>query len=101
MRSVMLLMMVPLATMTFIPNEPNGTIATTLSWIPPWTPFVMMNRMAANPPAVEIYGTAFVMLISIALVFWASARIFRIGVLRTGQPPKLLELFSWLKSESR
>ena len=34
MSPLMLLMMVPLATMTFIPSEPNGTIATTLSWIP-------------------------------------------------------------------
>ncbi|MEC9476761.1 MAG: ABC transporter permease [Planctomycetota bacterium] len=99
MSPLMLLMMVPLATMTFIPSEPNGTIATTLSWIPPWTPFVMMNRMAANPPAVEVYGTALVLLVSVIFVFWASAKVFRIGVLRTGQPPKLFELLGWLKSE--
>ena len=98
MSPLMLLMMVPLATMTFIPSEPNGTIATTLSWIPPWTPFVMMNRMAASPPQSEVYGTALVLLVSVGLVFLASAKIFRMGVLRTGQPPKLLELFGWLKS---
>ncbi|NRA74554.1 MAG: ABC transporter permease [Planctomycetes bacterium] len=101
MSPLMILMMVPLATMTFIPNDPNGTIATTLSWIPPWTPFVMMNRMAANPPASEVYGTALVLFVSVVIVFWASAKIFRIGVLRTGQPPKLLELFGWLKSRTR
>ena len=97
MSPLMLLMMVPLGTMTFIPNDPNGAIATTLSWIPPWTPFVMMNRMAASPPASEIYGTAIMLLISIVVVFWLSAKIFRIGVLRSGQPPKLLELFRWLR----
>ena len=100
MAPLMLLMMVPLATMTFIPSEPNGTIATTLSWIPFWTPFVMMNRMAASPPEFEIYGTALVLLVSVGLVFLVSARIFRIGVLRTGQPPKLLELLGWLKSRT-
>jgi ABC-2 type transport system permease protein len=97
MSPLMLLMMVPLGTMTFIPNDPNGAIATTLSWIPPWTPFVMMNRMAASPPASEIYGTAIMLLISVVAVFWLSAKIFRIGVLRSGQPPKLLELFRWLR----
>ena len=97
MSPLMLLMMVPLGTMTFIPNDPNGAIATTLSWIPPWTPFVMMNRMAASPPASEIYGTAIMLLISVVVVFWLSAKIFRIGVLRSGQPPKLLELFRWLR----
>ena len=73
-------------TVESIPNDPNGAIATTLSWIPPWTPFVMMNRMAANPPASEVYGTALVLFVSVVIVFWASAKIFRIGVLRTGQP---------------
>jgi ABC-2 type transport system permease protein len=98
MAPLMLLMMVPLGTMTFIPNDPNGTIATTLSWIPPWTPFVMMNRMAANPPAIEIYGTGALLIVSVVVVFWASAKVFRIGVLRTGQPPKILEMLGWLKS---
>ncbi|HIO66481.1 MAG TPA: ABC transporter permease, partial [Planctomycetes bacterium] len=97
---LMLVMMVPLGTMTFIPNDPNGAIATTLSWIPPWTPFVMMNRMAANPPAFDVYGTSLLLLVSVVLVFLASAKIFRIGVLRTGQPPKLLELLGWLKSKT-
>jgi len=97
---LMLVMMVPLGTMTFIPNDPNGAIATTLSWIPPWTPFVMMNRMAANPPAFDVYGTSLLLLVSVVLVFLASAKIFRIGVLRTGQPPKLLELLGWLRSKT-
>ncbi len=100
MSPLMLLMMVPLGTMTFIPSEPNGAIATTLSWIPPWTPFIMMNRMAANPPAFEIYGTGILLFVSVLVVFWASSRIFRIGVLRTGQPPKLMELIGWMKSSN-
>jgi hypothetical protein len=40
------------------------------------------------------------MMVSVVLVFLASAKIFRIGVLRTGQPPKLLELLGWLKSKT-
>ncbi len=34
-----MLMMVPLLTMTFIPKDPNGTLARVLSWIPIYTPF--------------------------------------------------------------
>jgi hypothetical protein len=60
----------------------------------------MMNRMAANPPAFDVYGTSLLLLVSVVIVFLASAKIFRSGVLRTGQPPKFLELLGWLKSKT-
>ncbi|KAA3609022.1 MAG: ABC transporter permease [Planctomycetota bacterium] len=97
MGPVMLIMMVPLITMMFIPKDPNGTLATVLSWIPLYTPFVMMNRAAADPPMFDKVGTLILMVVSCVVVMWLSAKIFRIGILRTGQPPKLLELFRWLK----
>ena len=97
MGPMMLILMVPLGTMVFIPNDPNGTIATAMSWVPPWTPFIMMNRMAASPPMAEIIGTGVMLVISVVMVYWLSAKVFRIGVLRTGQPPKFMELLGWLK----
>lgn len=96
MGAVMLVMMVPLITMMFIPRDPHGTLAVTLSWVPLYTPFVMMNRMAAGPPTFDIVGTTILLLISVVVMIWLSGRIFRIGILRTGQPPKLMELLSWL-----
>ena len=100
MGPIMLILMVPLGTMMFIPNDPNGTIATAMSWIPPWSPFIMMNRMAANPPMSDIVGTGVMMIVSVIMVFWISSRVFRVGVLRTGQPPKILELLGWLRSSN-
>jgi len=92
-------MIVPLITMMFIPKDPHGTLATVLSWIPLYTPFVMMNRAAADPPLFDLVGTLVLMLVSTAAVLWMSGKIFRIGILRTGQPPKLLELVRWLRSD--
>ncbi len=99
MAVVTLLMMVPLLTMSFIPKDPNGTIATVLSWIPLYTPFTMMNRAAADPPWRDVIGTILLLIVSIVVVLWLCAKIFRRGILRTGQPPKLIELIEWLKSE--
>jgi ABC-2 type transport system permease protein len=94
---IVLFLMVPLFTMTFIPRDPNGPVATVLSWIPPYTPFVMMNRVTASPPMRDVIGTLLLLMVSTVLILWGAGRIFRIGILRTGQPPKLKELFRWLR----
>jgi len=98
MGPMMMIMMVPLLAMFFIPKDPNGTLATALSWIPLYTPFVMMNRAAADPPLVDQIGTVILMIGSAVAMLWLSAKIFRIGILRTGQPPRLVELFRWIKN---
>jgi ABC-2 type transport system permease protein len=93
-----MIMVVPLLTMMFIPKDPNGTLATVLSWIPLYTPFIMMNRAAADPPLFDLIGTMALLIATTALALWLAVRIFRIGILRTGQPPKLVELLRWLKT---
>jgi len=98
MGPIMIVMIVPLMTMMFIPKEPNGTLATVLSWIPLYTPFVMMNRAAADPPVFDRVGTLILLIVTTLTVLWLSGRIFRIGILRTGQPPKFMELVRWVKA---
>lgn len=100
MGTVMPILIVPLFTITFIPRDPNGTLARVLSWIPPFSPFVMMNRVTGHPPLLDVIGTLLMLGGFVALELWAAARIFRIGVLRTGQPPKWLELARWLRQKA-
>lgn len=97
MGPVIVILIVPLITMGFIPKDPNGTLATVMSWIPVYTPFVMMNRAAASPPMVEIVGTTLLLAVSVVVAIWLSAKVFRTGILRTGQPPKLFELLRWVR----
>ena len=96
---ITMLMMVPLLTMMFIPKDPNGTVATVLSWIPIYTPFIMMNRAAADPPLAEVIGTMALLIAFTAFVLWAAVKIFRVGILRTGQPPRMVELLRWLRAK--
>jgi ABC-2 type transport system permease protein len=95
---ITMLMMVPLLTMMFIPKDPNGTVATVLSWIPIYTPFIMMNRAAADPPMFDVIGTMLLLIVFTAFVLWGAVKIFRIGILRSGQPPRIVEIFRWLRS---
>jgi ABC-2 type transport system permease protein len=97
MPMITMAMMVPLLTMAFIPKDPNGALARILSWIPLYTPFTMMNRVNANPPLFDLIGTTILLLASTAAALWMSAKIFRIGILRTGQPPKIVEMLRWIK----
>ncbi|HTI72228.1 MAG TPA: ABC transporter permease [Candidatus Limnocylindria bacterium] len=97
MAVIVLFLMVPLLSIPFIPRDPNGSFATLMSWIPPYTPFIMMNRITAHPPAFDVVGTLLLLVLFDALVLWACGRIFRIGVLRTGQPPRFLQALAWIR----
>ncbi|MHC4106848.1 MAG: ABC transporter permease [Planctomycetota bacterium] len=96
---VMLLMMIPLMLWLPISQAPNGSIATTFSFIPPAIPFVMILRLAADEsvpwwqiPATVLWGYACV----VGMV-WMAAKIFRVGVLMYGKPPSPIQLLKWLR----
>lgn len=92
MTPMIMIQVIPLATMFFIVLDPNNWIVRIMSWFPLFTPYVMMNRAAANPPMIDVIGTTIVLVLSIALVLWLCGKVFKHGVLRTGQPPRFLEL---------
>ncbi len=95
----MLLLMVPWILFIPVSQNPNGTIATVTSFIPPLTPFVMIMRVTASEPApfVQILATMVVGWGGAIVMMWLCARIFRVGVLMTGKPPSPLELLRWLR----
>jgi len=98
MAPVTIMLIVPLVAMVPISRDPNGTIAKFLSYIPPFTPFVMMNRAAGPPTVMEYVLTTILLLVSIVFALWASAKVFRIGILMTGKPPKPREIFRWIRA---
>jgi ABC-2 type transport system permease protein len=73
-------------------------MASVLSWIPPLTPFVMINRLAASKtiPLWEILATIAMLVVALAFAIWFAARVFRVGILMYGKPPYLRELGRWL-----
>jgi ABC-2 type transport system permease protein len=98
MPALLLLLIVPLLSMVPIGRDPNGMLAKVLSYIPPFTPFVMMNRAAGPPSAAEYVITTALLVVSILAALWAGAKVFRIGVLLTGKPPKFREILRWVRA---
>lgn len=90
---LMAAMFVPMILIGVILVDPNGTVARVISWIPLYTPYFMMLRLGSNPPLIDLVGSYLLMLVTMGFLVWVMARVFRQSILRTGQPPKLLDLF--------
>jgi ABC-2 type transport system permease protein len=99
MAPIMLLMVVPIMSIFLVPRDPNGTIAVVLSWIPLFSPIVMLARISSNPPVWQIVGTGILMILTAALLLWGTGAIFKRAILRSGAPLKFRELFSILSSD--
>ncbi|MEO0480846.1 MAG: ABC transporter permease [Planctomycetota bacterium] len=98
MQPVMMLLLVPLIAMVFVVQEPNGTVAKILTYVPLYTPFLMMNRAGGPPPTWEYIVSTIVILVSLWFAFRAAAKVFRVGILMTGKPPKVREVLRWLRA---
>jgi ABC-2 type transport system permease protein len=80
---VMVLLTIPVLFMSLAIRNPDAELLRILSWIPPFTPFIMAARAGGEPPLWEVAGTTAVMAVTIAAVLWLSGRAFRAGALST------------------
>ena len=94
----MLPVILPLMIMVPIIQNPMGSLATTLSFIPPFTPTLMMIRLA-TPVSIPLWqpivGLIGVILWTLFTV-WVGARIFRTAILLQGQKPSIKNLLSYV-----
>lgn len=94
-----LFLTLPLVVAIVVSQNPNSVILTGLSMIPFLTPSLMLIRLPVlTPPLWEIIATLGVLLLSILMMIWIAAKIFRIGILLTGKRPNLDEIFRWIRS---
>jgi ABC-2 type transport system permease protein len=94
----MLLIIIPMMVLMPVLREPMSAFSTGMSLFPPFTPMLMMLRLS-SPASIPIWqpyvGIVGVLAVTVFSV-WAGARIFRIGILMQGKPPKLGEIFRWV-----
>lgn len=98
MTPVILFLILPIMLMVPVAKDPGALWARALSYFPPLTPFLMVNRSAAPPPVTDYIFTTLLMLVTVSLALYASGRIFKVGLLNTGAPPKLKEMLSWMRA---
>lgn len=88
----MLILMLPNLLISGIMRDPNGELASVISWVPFYTPFFMMLRIASHPPAAQVWGTTVLAIGTTAFLIWWMGRVFATHVLTTERPPSLAGL---------
>jgi ABC-2 type transport system permease protein len=82
---LMILLTIPLVFMGQAVTRPDAPLLQALSWVPPFTPFLMAARAASGPPLWQVAGTSGLMFATTALELWLAGRAFRTGALASGR----------------
>jgi len=94
MMPIWIVLCIPFFALGTIIRHPGSDFAVYLSLFPPATPMLMMLRMAIPPgvplwqPVIGIVGA----LLTTLFCVWVAGRIFRVGLLLQGKPPRIGDL---------
>ncbi len=95
---VTLLVIVPVLVIPMVLEAPNATTSLVLSWIPFFTPVLLLARYVLGAvSAWELPAVFALQVLSIMAIAWVGGRIYRVGLLMTGKRPTLPELVRWVR----
>jgi ABC-2 type transport system permease protein len=96
---VVMLLVLPSVLLIGILQQPDSTLALTLSIVPFSSPIAMPVRWAAaEVPPVEVAASVGALVVTLWLVTWIAARIYRVGILMYGKRPNIKELVRWVRT---
>jgi ABC-2 type transport system permease protein len=79
-------------------NDSNSFWSVAASFFPPTAPVIMFLRMASEiPPLWQLAVSIGLLILSVWVVLWFSARLYRVGILMYGKRATLPELMRWLR----
>lgn len=95
---VTMLLIVPILMMAFVIRAPNSSLSVVLSLIPFFAPVLMLLRVCVLLPSlVQVSGSILLLLLTIVLMIWLSAKIYRVGILMYGKRPRFAEIVKWIR----
>jgi ABC-2 type transport system permease protein len=96
---VMLPLIIPVLFFMRVTGDPLGPTATILGLIPFTAPVANAMRLGtAEVPALQVAASLALLAATTVFVAWLAGKIYRIGILSTGQKPTLKDLGRWLKA---
>jgi ABC-2 type transport system permease protein len=80
-------------------TNPNSMLVKVTSFIPFFSPYVMVTRLGlSDPPVWQVWISILTLLATIFVVGWLAAKIYRAGVLMYGKRPSIKELRKAMKA---
>ena len=80
-------------------RAPDSSIAFWGSIIPFTSPIVMISRLPFGVPAWEIILSIVLLVLTFVLFAWASAKIYKVGILMFGKKSTWKDLWKWFKQK--
>ncbi len=98
MMPITMFLVLPLLLLIFVIRSPDSALSVLLSMFPLFAPIIMMLRVSVLlPPFIQIGGAIVFLILAILVMAWLAAKIFRVGILMYGKPPKFAEIIRWLR----
>lgn len=95
---VVMFLVVPILLMMFVIRSPDSTFSVVLSLIPFFAPILMLLRICVLlPPFPQIAASILLLFLSIVLMIWLVAKIYRVGILMYGKRPGFGEILKWIR----
>jgi ABC-2 type transport system permease protein len=103
---IIMSLMLPIFLLMYIVQEPDSAVSIVLSLVPLFTPTMMIARLNIGAPETFSFADPVVVQALIGVVIaatftlllvWATARVFRIGILMYGKRPTMPEIFKWIR----
>ena len=76
-------------------NDPHGSIATWLSFIPFTSPIAMLVRIPFGVPTWQIIVSAALLFTGFLVTTWVASRIYKVGILIYGKKASFKEIIKW------
>ncbi len=76
---IMILLMLPMFALFIAFQDPGSPIVSAASWIPLFTPFLLILRVPQDPPLWELLAQFGMMAATVMLVVWLSTKVYRAG----------------------
>lgn len=77
-------------------KNPDSATVFWSSMIPFTSPIVMLARIPYGVPAWELVTSILILLLTVVALAWASAKIYRVGILMYGKKSSFKDLWNWL-----
>lgn len=79
MTPLIILLMAPLAIGAISIENPDSSLVQMMTWVPFFTPFLLILRMPIDPPMWEVVAQLGLMVLSTIIILWIATRVYRAG----------------------